>query len=53
MIGMGCENANFAERRISVLHDFIILLFISAKRVTGDVPQKTTTSIPNTAALRR
>lgn len=53
MIGMGCENAVFAERRISVLHDFVFLLFISAKRVIGDVPQKTTTSIPNTAALRR
>ena len=23
MSGMGCENADFAERRISVLHDFI------------------------------
>ena len=53
MSGMGCENADFAERRISVLHDFVFLLFTSAKRVTGDVPQKTIKSIPNTAALRR
>ena len=53
MSGMGCENADFAERRISVLHDFVFLLFTLAKRVTGDVPQKTTTSLLNAAALRR
>ena len=50
---MGRKNADFAERRISVLHDFIFLLFITAKRVIDDVPQKTIKSIPNTAALRR
>ena len=31
----------------------LFFLFISAKRVIGDVPQKTIKSIPNTAALRR
>ena len=53
MSGMGRENADFAERRISVLLDIVFLLFISAKRVIGDVPQKTIKSILNTAALRR
>ena len=53
MSSVGCENADFAERRISVLLDFIFLLFISAKSVIGDVPQKTIKSILNTAALRR
>ena len=53
MSGMGCENAVLPSDGLAFCTTLFFLIFKSAKRVIGDVPQKTIKSKLNTAALRR
>ena len=57
MSGMGCENAVFAERRISVLHDFVFLFIYIGKtrhrRCAAENNNKYTKHCGTSAVTRR